>query len=114
MSWHDNAPCRGHTDAFFGHTVKEQRTARTLCASCPHIDKCRKEVLELSTHHRVFGYWAGMTQGNNEKQIVGQYKACHGATTMSLCTVEKRRDTPKITKNPNASHHNTDTPAKTQ
>lgn len=71
MSWHDEAPCRGHTDAFFGFTVKEQRTARLLCASCPHIDKCRKEVLELSKHHRVFGYWAGMTQGEREA-IVGR------------------------------------------
>ena len=112
MSWHDNAPCKGHTEAFFGHTAKEQRTARTLCASCPHIDKCRKEVLELSTHHRVFGYWAGMTQQQRE-QIAGRKGMSWGYDDVTLY----RRKTAGYTENNEKPEHiptHTDTPAKTQ
>ncbi len=71
MSWHDEAPCKGHTEAFFGLTARDKRKARELCASCPHIDKCRTEALELASRHQLVGYWAGMTQQQRE-QIAGR------------------------------------------
>ena len=71
MSWHDNAPCKGHTQAFFGLTARDKRKARMLCASCPYIEPCRQEALELTSRHQLIGYWAGMTQQQRE-QIAGR------------------------------------------
>ena len=112
MSWHDNAPCKGHTQAFFGLTARDKRTARNLCASCPYIEPCREEALELTARHQLIGYWAGMTQQQREA-IAGRKGMSWGYEDPTLY----RRKTAGYTENnekPERIPPQRDTPAKTQ
>lgn len=112
MSWHNNAPCKGHTETFFGLTASDKRKAREFCASCPYIEPCRTEALELTSRHQLVGYWGGMTQQQREA-IAGRKGMSWGYQDPTLY----RQKTAGYTENNEKPEHippQRDTPAKTQ
>lgn len=63
-SWMKDAACKGKTEYFYGTfserpttLAKREALAKSICATCPCIDKCR----EYARENLELGIWGGET-----------------------------------------------------
>ena len=80
--WVDIAPCRGHTELFFGpdgerpeRRAAREKIAKSFCAHCTVADACR----EAGRRNRENGIWGGE---NDEERALAGYapRAVHRGT----------------------------------
>jgi WhiB family transcriptional regulator, redox-sensing transcriptional regulator len=65
--WQYQAACKGMDTEIFFYTDRErgpkrerrERIAKSICASCPVINKCREQALRLA---EPYGIWGGLTE----------------------------------------------------
>jgi WhiB family redox-sensing transcriptional regulator len=65
--WQESAACRELPSEMFFYTDGErgprrknrENAAKAVCASCPVIQACRKQALELA---EPYGIWGGLTE----------------------------------------------------
>lgn len=65
MSSDDQTPCYGRSDLFDATDLASHRRARAICASCPVLAACRKNLKQAKADQIIAGYgpegtWAGL------------------------------------------------------
>jgi len=65
LSWHENAACKGKLHIFYGPynertvaKIKRETIARSICATCPVLEPCRKHARE----NPEYGFWGGESE----------------------------------------------------
>lgn len=76
-SWRDQAACIGNDDLFYsapeelkGERRRKEEKAKTICATCPILETCRKFAVESG---ELYGVWGGLTEAERHK-IAGRHR----------------------------------------
>lgn len=75
MSWRKNAACRGlPVDLFMPGRgeFKKMRDAKAICETCPVINECRDESIQLAQDVDLDGIYAGWTKNERRRFMLSQ------------------------------------------
>jgi WhiB family transcriptional regulator, redox-sensing transcriptional regulator len=71
LPWREQAACTGRQEFFFqDHKSTAVKKAKTICAGCAVLEKCKEYALE----HVEFGVWGGMTANERRRLMRARRK----------------------------------------
>lgn len=90
MTWHDEAPCRGHWAIFYQPDPHE---ALEMCRSCPSVFLCRAEGDREETFDNTYGVRGGETVSMRLDRRHKDRRIQHG-TTAGYAAHKRRFESP--------------------